>query len=174
MLITEENSRNNAIRAAAEQMLLAARTAPKGRGRDTLVLVAAYDETIIAIADKMEEMGKTLDIPFFLRDAKNIRQSQAVLLLGTTISPLGLSHCGLCGMETCENKKSDVPCAINSVDLGIALGSAVSMAAQLCVDTRIMFSAGKAAMALGLLGSDVKIIFAVPLSCSAKSPFFDR
>jgi uncharacterized ferredoxin-like protein len=176
MLITEQESRRAAIVAAAQQMLTAARTAPKGKGRDTLVLAAAYDDTLLAIADKLDEMGKSLDISFFFRDAKNIRQSQAVVLMGTTIEPLGLTHCGFCGLGNCENKnrQSAAPCAINTVDLGIALGSAVAVAAQLCVDTRIMFSAGKAALALGLLGNDVKIAFAIPLSCSSKSPFFDR
>ncbi len=157
-------------------MLMAARTAPKGRGRDTLALAAVYDESLAAIADKMEEMGKVNDLPFFLRDAKNVRQSQALLLLGTTISPAGLTNCGLCGWGNCEAKNNypDAPCAFNTTDLGIALGSAVSAATRWCVDTRIMFSAGQAAVALKLLGDEVKIIFAVPLSCSSKSPFFDR
>lgn len=176
MLVTEQESRRAAIVAATQQMLAAARTAPKGKGRDTLALAAAYDDTLIAIADKLDEMGKELAIPFFFRDAKNIRQSQAVALIGTVIEPLGLKHCGFCGMENCENKnkQSGVPCAINTVDLGIAIGSAVTTAARLCMDTRIMFSAGKAAVELGLLGNDVKIAFAIPVSCSSKSPYFDR
>ncbi|MDR3132936.1 MAG: DUF2148 domain-containing protein [Prevotellaceae bacterium] len=176
MLVTEQESRRAAIVAAAQQMLAAARTAPKGKGRDTLALAAAYDGTLAAIADKMEEMGKDLDIPFFFRDAKNIRQSQAVVLIGTAVEPLGLKHCGFCGMGNCENKntQSGVPCAINTVDLGIAIGSAVAVAARFCVDTRIMFSAGKAAVELGLLGNGVKIAFAIPVSCSSKNPYFDR
>jgi uncharacterized ferredoxin-like protein len=176
MLITEQESRRAAVETAAQQMLTAARTAPKGKGRDTLALAAAYDDTLTAIADKLDEMGKNLHIPFFFRDAKNIRQSQAAVLIGTTVEPLGLPHCGFCGMENCEtkNKHSRVPCAMNTVDLGIAIGSAVAVAARLCVDTRIMFSAGKAATELGLLGNGVKIAFAIPLSCSSKNPFFDR
>lgn len=42
------------------------------------------------------------------------------------------------------------------------------------VDTRIMFSAGVAAEHLGLLGEDVGQVYAIPVSISSKSPFFDR
>ena len=176
MLITEQESRLAAIRAAAQQMLAAARTAPKGKGRDTLALAVAYEDTLSAIADKLEELGKAWDIPFFFRDAKNVRQSQAVVLMGTTVDPLGLSHCGFCGMTDChaKNRLAAAPCAMNTVDLGIAMGSAVAVAAQWGIDSRIMFSAGKAAIALKLLGSDVPVAFGIPLSCSGKSPFFDR
>ncbi len=38
-----------------------------------------------------------------------------------------------------------VPCAINSIDVGIAIGSACATAADMRVDTRVMFSAGLAA-----------------------------
>ena len=66
-----------------------------------------------------------------------------------------------------------VPCAINSVDLGIAIGSACATAADLRVDTRVMFSAGLAAQRLGLL-EDCKCVMAIPVSASSKNPFFDR
>jgi len=176
MLVMEQESRRTAIEAVAQQLLTAARTAPKGKGRDTLILAAAYDDTLSEIAGKMEEMAEHLNMPFFVRDAKNVRQSQAVLLMGTTIDPLGLKHCGFCGLGNCEtkNKQSRVPCAINTVDLGIAIGSATALAAALCVDTRVMFSVGCAAIELGLLGKDVKVAFGLPLNCSSKSPFFDR
>jgi uncharacterized ferredoxin-like protein len=176
MLIIEQESRREAIRAAAQQMLAAARTAPKGKGRDTLALAVAYDDTLTAIADKLDELGQALNIPFFFRDAANVRQSQAVVLMGTTIEPLGLLHCGFCGLTNCETKNRHVaaPCAMNTVDLGIAMGSAVAVAAQWGIDSRIMFSVGKAAVALELLGKDVPVAFGIPLSCSSKSPFFDR
>ena len=45
--------------------------------------------------------------------------------------------------------------------------------ADLRIDNRIMFTAGKAAASLGLLG-DKKLIFGIPLSVSGKSPYFDR
>ena len=60
------------------------------------------------------------------------------------------------------------------VGAGIALGAAVSRAQAFGVDTRIMFSAGLAAQQLGLLGEGVGQVYAIPVSISSKSPFFDR
>ena len=65
-------------------------------------------------------------------------------------------------------------CSFNAGDLGIAVGSVVSLAADLRVDNRIMYTAGKAAIELGLLGDDVFIAYAIPLSAKGKNPFFDR
>lgn len=42
------------------------------------------------------------------------------------------------------------------------------------VDNRVLFSAGLAAERLGLLGKGVGHIYAIPISISSKSPFFDR
>ncbi len=71
-------------------------------------------------------------------------------------------------------KKPWVPCAFNSVDVGIALGSAVATAADCRVDTRVMYSAGMAAARMKLLGEGPYQYFAIPVSASSKSPFFDR
>jgi len=65
-------------------------------------------------------------------------------------------------------------CSFNAGDLGIAVGSAASRAADLRLDNRIMYSAGKAAIELGILGEGVSIAYGIPLSVSSKSPFFDR
>ena len=63
---------------------------------------------------------------------------------------------------------------MNSIDVGIALGSACATAADLRLDTRIMYSIGVAAEELGFLGSDVHITVGIAISASSKSPFFDR
>ena len=42
------------------------------------------------------------------------------------------------------------------------------------VDNRVMFSVGRAARSLGLLGASVTLVLGIPLSISGKSPFFDR
>jgi len=52
--------------------------------------------------------------------------------------------------------------------------TAVSVAADRRVDTRIMYTAGRAAVELKMLGEKIKIIYAIPLSSSGKNPFFDR
>ena len=59
------------------------------------------------------------------------------------------------------------------IDLGIAVGSAVSVAADMRIDNRVMFSVGKAAQSMKLLGECTRIM-GIPLSVSGKSPMFDR
>jgi uncharacterized ferredoxin-like protein len=99
-----------------------------------------------------------------------------MVLIGTKIKPLGLTYCGLCGFKNCEEKTQypNHPCSLNTGDLGIAIGSAVSIAMNERVDNRIMYSVGMAVRELELLGKEVKIIYAIPLSGSSKNPFFDR
>ena len=63
-------------------------------------------------------------------------------------------------------------CAFQVMDLGIALGVAAKMAAELNIDNRLMYSAGAAAKDLGFLDADV--IIGLPLNVSEKNIFFDR
>ena len=65
-------------------------------------------------------------------------------------------------------------CSFNAGDLGIAVGSAAGLAADLRIDNRIMYTAGKAAIELGMLGEDVQIAYGIPLAAKGKNPFFDR
>ena len=58
--------------------------------------------------------------------------------------------------------------------LGIAAGSAAGVAADARIDNRIIFSAGRAALSLKLMGDRVKVILSIPLSATGKSPYFDR
>lgn len=176
-LIFEEDSRHNALMVVAERMLMAARTAPKARGIDNIVAAIAGKDEIKVLADTMRELvDKKMAGEFFKRDAENIESTDAVILIGTRIKPIGLAICGLCGHANCgENEKSsDRPCVFNTGDLGIAVGSAVSVAADCRVDSRVMYSAGRAAAYLKMLGDDVKIIYAIPISSTSKNPFFDR
>ena len=77
----------------------------------------------------MKQMYEDNGFKFFLRDADNILQAECVVLIGTRSLPQGLD-CGHCGYEHCGDRKKGVPCAINSVDVGIAIGSACSVAAD--------------------------------------------
>lgn len=175
-VIFEKDINAKVIMDVAEKMAVAARTAPKGRGVDNLAIAIVSGEDMARIADKMKEMDRKHGLPSFSRDAENLTQSSAMLLLGTRIKPLGLKKCGICGFGDCAGKEKHpgAPCAFNTGDLGIAAGSAVSVAADNRVDNRIMYSAGMAAIELGIFDADVKIVYGVPLSATAKSPFFDR
>jgi uncharacterized ferredoxin-like protein len=64
-------------------------------------------------------------------------------------------------------------CAIKLTDLGIAVGSAVKTASLLNLDNRVMYTAGVAALGLGLL-PDCTVGYGVPVSATGKSIYFDR
>ncbi|MBN2777910.1 MAG: ferredoxin [Bacteroidales bacterium] len=175
-MIKESDYREQTIIEIAKKMALAARTAPKGRGRNTIETLIATKSDIEEIAARMDKIAIEKKQGFFTRDANNIRNCDAVLFLGTTIDTLKLPYCGFCGLENCETKDlhQDVPCTFNSVDLGIAIGSAVSIAADNRIDNRVLFSAGKAVQELKLFDENIKIIFGIGLSASRKNIFFDR
>jgi uncharacterized ferredoxin-like protein len=107
---------------------------------------------------------------YVLKEA--ILNAECVLLIGTHEQAQGL-NCGHCGYATCVSRKEGVPCALNSVDVGIAIGSACATAADNRVDTRVMFSAGLAAQRLNWLEGCTQV-YAIPVSASSKNPFFDR
>lgn len=157
---------------AAKAMCLAALTAPKARGTDNLTIKIAQGEDINRLSKKLEELYATTGQEFLLRDSQNILQSQAIVLIGSRVSVLGL-NCGYCGFSDCGLKPESVPCFFNSNDLGIAIGSACSTAADWKVDNRVMFSVGTAAKELNML-EDCPIVLAIVLSASGKSVFFDR
>ena len=102
--------------------------------------------------------------------------AQAMVVLGTKIESMGVSPCGMCGFSDCaeKNKHPDHPCVFNTGDLGIAVGSAVSVAMDNRVDNRIMYTVGQALLEMNVFGDEVKIIYGIPLSISGKNPFFDR
>lgn len=159
----------------AERMCVAARTAPKGKGVDNIVTAILTDSEKDNLAAEMERIAQREGVDFFLRDANGIRQSAAVVLIGTKLSSRGVPYCGYCGFKDCSGKaKNNGSCTMDVTDLGIALGSAVSIAADDRVDNRVMFSVGRAALDINLLGVDVKLIYGVPLTAKGKDIFFDR
>lgn len=173
MILNERNIRREQVLAAARQMMTAARTAPKGKGIDVIEICVLTDEEIGCLSNEMIKIHTENGFKFFLRDAENILAADAVLIVGTREQPQGL-NCRRCGFATCEGRAAGVPCALNTVDLGIAVGSAVATAADLRIDTRIMYSAGEAAQRLGWPCKGCNNTLAIPLSAKSKNPFFDR
>lgn len=173
MIIDERDIRKACVMEAGRRIMTAARTAPKGKGVDLIEVCMVTDEDIARISDKMKDIFKENGFHFFLRDAENILAADALILIGTREGAMGL-NCGHCGYSRCGDRPENVPCALNSVDVGIAIGSACATAADCRVDTRVMFSAGLAAQRLGLPCTECRSVFAIPLSASSKNPFFDR
>ena len=175
-MISEDAICKETLKDVAKKMIIAARTAPKGRGMDTFVFSLAEEADIQKISEHMKKTGAAFGAPAFLRDAENILLSSVIVLLGTSIKPLGLKKCGMCGFKNCDekSKQKDIPCVFNTGDLGIAIGSAVSVAADHRVDNRVMYTVGQAAAELGFLGKGIKIAYAIVLAAMNKNPFFDR
>ncbi len=170
------------IEELALQLLVSARTAPKARGQDDLVLALITEkEEMEKIAQEMEKIAERGDaFKFFKRDADNLRNSEALILISLDFKrPVGV-NCGACGF-TCETILKEERqvldyegpvCAMRLIDLGIAIGSAVSKAKDLCIDNRVMYTIGVAVKKLGLMPGQV--ILGIPLSIKGKNIYFDR
>jgi len=173
----EEDTREETVKRVAEAMLAAARTAPKGRGIDNLVMAVVDRDGIREISETLKVISsRNPSATFLQRDALNILSAQCMVIIGTKYASIGVQPCDLCGFPNCEEKDKhpDFPCVFNTGDLGIAIGSAVSVAMNARIDNRVMFSVGRAVQELKLLGDDVKIAYGIPLCVSSKNPFFDR
>jgi uncharacterized ferredoxin-like protein len=172
MILNEREARHEQVLRIAQQMMTAARTAPKGKGVDVIEIAMVTDEDIQRLSNEMIAIHAENGFKFFLRDADNILNAECIILIGTREHAHGL-NCGHCGFPTCAERPAGVHCAIVSTDVGIAIGSACATAADWRLDTRVMFSAGLAAQRLGFL-EDCKCVMAIPVSAASKNPFFDR
>ncbi len=187
-LLSSEQAEQEAILTAAKMIMAAVTTAPKARGISEIksVLVKGTEKEDLAKAMEDHFIRKESRLEFFRRDAQNIRHAAAVLLIGVKGTmpkkPEMPFNCGACGHSSCADfirakkvRGQDYVgplCVFQVMDLGIALGVAAKVAAELNIDNRLFYSAGAAAMALGYMDAD--LIIALPLSVSAKNIFFDR
>ncbi len=164
-----------AVLTVADMMCAAAITAPKGRGVNLLFVKIFIGKEKNQVSDFMLEIGREKSIPFFIRDGKNVNDADAVVFIGTKVLPRNVPNCGFCGAENCvESVRKGCFCAYAVGDLGIAVGSAVSLAAHHHIDNRIMFSFGKAVIEGGFIPKEIKLGYGIPLSVNGKSIFFDR
>jgi uncharacterized ferredoxin-like protein len=169
-----ELEKHAALQVAA-LMAAAARTAPKTRGIDNIRTVTVDDEpNRQKIVAKMREIAAKENRPSLARDAGNIENSPALVVIGVESNAAGL-NCGFCGKPTCEALEAAAGvCAFNSIDLGIATASAAEVAGRFHIDNRMMYSIGRACLDLGMFGPKVKQALGIPLSVTGKNPFFDR
>lgn len=176
MIRKSRDIEQSAVEHVAEMMCAAARTAPKARGLDNLLTLIVNGPTKQRLAEEMRRIAQESGANFFSRDAAGIDKVDMIVLFGQKVRPAGVPNCGYCGYANCaEAEKNQGLCAMSVGDLGIALGSAVSLAADCRIDNRIMFSLGRAALNLELFDDkDVKIAYGVPLSVSGKNIFWDR
>lgn len=150
MIIDSSVAEGEALLTIAKLMVASARTAPKTRGEDTIRTAILTGEDKEKLARMIEQMGRA-------RDAGNVRDAGAVVLIG---------------VEFGSSSNEWWPLKAKLIDLGIALGSAVKVASDLNVDNRIMYSVGSAAMKMGIMKADE--IQGIPISIKGKNIFFDR
>ena len=172
MVYNERDIRNGHVNECAKQMMTAARTAPKAKGVDIIEVMMLTGEDIMTLSESLHKIGEEMGRGGLMRDADNIQSAEAVVLIGTREEAMCL-NCGYCGFPTCGERTPGVPCAMNTIDVGIAVGSACATAADLRLDTRVMYSVGYAALKMGLMPG-CNYIIGIPVSASSKNPFFDR
>lgn len=176
MIYNSEEMEMRAALEAAARVCAAARTAPKACGIDRIHTLTLTDADKDAVAREMERLGGEMGADFFLRDAGNVRAAKVLVLIGIVEAQRGLNGiCGYCHHADCAAcRANNGVCVYDPMDVGIALGSAAATAADCRMDSRILFSAGRAAQSLGLMGENVTLIYGLPLAVTGKSPFFDR
>ena len=183
--INSNEAEKEGILAAAKLMAVSARTAPKTRGLDSIkTLILQEPEELENIAAAMEEIYREDRgrLAFFKRNADDVWQSSVILLIGVTGEPKRMESpldCGACGMDCTALLKAKKKergtargpmCHMQSIDLGIALSSAVKAASDFGIDNRMMYSIGAAARKLDLIAVDLAV--GIPLSATGKNPYF--
>jgi uncharacterized ferredoxin-like protein len=170
---------NSALEIAARLMELSAVTAPKSRGESFVFTKIVEGGLVTEIADLMERFGEKTKKANFDRDARSVRNSEAVLLIGIRDATPISQDCGACGYASCTllEKKTGPEfagphCAFRLLDMGIAIGSAVKTASMLNVDNRIMYRIGAVARDAGIVDWD--FVMGIPLSATGKNIHFDR
>jgi uncharacterized ferredoxin-like protein len=182
-VIESKNGEKEALLEAAKLMLVSSRTAPKTAGVDDTLTAIIYGKEKDTIAEKMEEIAEERKIEGFRRDAKNVRDSEAIILIGVRGNKSIGINCGACGYANCKEFENATKklgqdfigptCLFKTLDLGIALGSAAKTASILNVDNRIMYRIGVAAFKLKML-PEASVIMGIPISAKGKSLYFDR
>ncbi|MCX6681694.1 MAG: DUF2148 domain-containing protein [Methanoregula sp.] len=175
---------SDAVKSVAGLMALSARTAPKAVGIDSIAIEVLTGKDQTKLAQEMIRDGEALKLDFFRINGEKVRVSDACLLIGVEgRKGLGI-NCGGCGFATCAEmakaakaKKNKTlyagpNCVLKISDLGIAVGSAAKTASIHNVDNRIMFSAGVAALKLGML-KGCSVAYGIPLKASGKNIYFD-
>ena len=184
----------SAVETVLNLMSLAARTAPKSFAMDCLeVEILSNDDrqqivaTMRALGEaksaaaKTETKARALSLDWNC-DAETLGRADGILLLGVKGTMTPGVNCGGCGFATCADmlkaprQDRDFPgpfCMYRVLDLGIAVSSAVAVAAHHFLDNRMFQKVGTAAIKLGIMPKCAPIL-GIGVSCSAKNIFFDR
>jgi len=182
-IIRSEKAEKKAILEVSRLMLVSARTAPKSGGVDDVLTAIVYGNEKDSLAKEMEKIAEERKNEGFKRDGKNVKDSEAIVLIGVRGTESFEFGCGSCGYANCDEfQKAEKKlgqdfigpnCVFKALDLGIALGSAAKTAGIHNVDNRIMYRVGVAAKRLKLL-PEASVIMGIPVSAKGKNIYFDR
>jgi uncharacterized ferredoxin-like protein len=171
------------VMETANLMVVSARTAPKSGGVDDIFTAVVVGQEIEALAADMEKIGAERKIEAWSQQARSVRDSDTIVLIGVKGTKRYVTNCGACGYGSCDEfevaekrlrQDFDGPtCIFKALDLGIAVCSAVKVASTLNVDNRIYYRIGAAAKRLNYM-PEASIIMGIPLSAKGKNPYFDR
>ena len=185
-----ETDRREAALTAARLILASGTTSPRvgGVGECTIhTLEDACDiEDLCQAMEAMAEIKPSWQ--FFKRDAAMLRDADVVLIttsLRCVADPADI-NCNMCGKLVCEYlKEADkLPaepevafrgplCTFRATNIAYALDGMVSQARNLGIDYGVFWSAGAAAMRLGILPRNTGFALALGISVTEKSPFRD-
>jgi len=185
-----EADRMDAVKIAARLLLASATTAPRVGGVGECTIHILDDECDIEdLCQKVEEMATDNESwQFFLRDAQMLRDADAVLLITSLRSKTDPAdiNCNMCGKLTCEylREAEELPrepavaypgplCIFRANNIAYAIDGMISLARNLGIDYGLFWSAGAAAMRMGLLPKNTGFAMAVGISVTEKSPFRD-
>jgi len=178
------SAEKEAVKTVAGLMAVAARTAPKACGLDSIEIAVVTGKEQEKLAEKMIQIAKETGMVFFRINGDQVKNSDATVLIGVHGTKTVGLNCGACGFAGCEemakagaaakSHKTDFKgpnCIFKVADLGIAVGSAVKTAAIHNVDNRVMYTAGLAAVKLGLL-KGCSLVYGVPLSATGRNIYW--
>jgi uncharacterized ferredoxin-like protein len=185
-----ETDRTEAVRIAARLILASGTTTPRVGGVGECTIHIVDDECDIEeICQQMEGMAAIKKSwSFFKRDAAMVRDADALLVttsLRCLTDPADI-NCNMCGKLVCEYLKEEekLPadpdvaftgplCTFRATNIAYAVDGMIGQARNLGIDYGVYWSAGAAAIRMGLLPRDTGFALAVAISVTEKSPFRD-
>jgi uncharacterized ferredoxin-like protein len=185
-----EEDRKEAVRIAARLLLASGTTSPRVGGVGECTTHILDDECEIEdLCQQIERMSdEKKGWEFFRRDAMILRDADAILLVTSLRSLTDPSdiNCNMCGKLTCEylREEEKLPrepgvaftgplCVFRANNIAYAIDGIVSLARNLGIDYGVYWSAGAAAMRMGILPKNTGFALAVAISVTEKSPFRD-
>ena len=112
---------SDTVKTVADLMAIAARTAPKAVGIDSIGIEVVTGKELAKLAREMEKIGDAMGVDFFKINGEQVKNSDACVLIGVAGRIALGANCGGCGYATCADMAK-------AVKAGKAVSVAASMA----------------------------------------------